>query len=58
MKTEKLEIEITKPVKRVLTLLVSSGLYGRSVEEAAERLLCDGLQEHRWLIEPGRKKKP
>lgn len=47
---ETLELEVTPQVVAYLEGLVSTGLYGVTVEEAAERLMC---QEIRRLIVEG-----
>jgi hypothetical protein len=39
-----LTIETTKAVEYHLQSLVSTGLYGKTASEAAERLLCEALR--------------
>lgn len=45
MRTVKLAIEISEPVQRLLAKLVRTGFYGGSEEEAAERLICQVLDQ-------------
>lgn len=42
----KLKLAIPKPVAKMLERLVGTGLYGRSLEECAFRLIGDSLQKH------------
>lgn len=44
MKTVTLEVEVTEQVYTMLQRCVDTGLYGRNVEEAAERLICHELE--------------
>lgn len=41
----KLEIELSDSVFSNLVLIHRSGLYGKTVEEAAERIICEGLRQ-------------
>ena len=43
----KLTIEVTPPVQQMLTQLVQSGFYGHNESEAAERLICQTLDDRR-----------
>jgi hypothetical protein len=51
MKTEKIKVEVTKPVVSMIDRLVQTGLFGLNREDCAERLICRGLNESRFLIE-------
>ena len=42
----KLKVDIPKPVVKMLRRLVETGLYGRTLEECAFRLMGNALQPH------------
>lgn len=44
-------LRVSVPAAAILDVLVGTGLFGASSEEAAERILCDGLR--RLLMEYG-----
>lgn len=43
----KITIDTTPQVGRALERLLHTGLYGGSIEEAAERLLCRAIEDQR-----------
>lgn len=45
MKTESIKVEITPQMKEMLGHLVSTGLYGMTIEDSARRLIELGLTE-------------
>lgn len=49
----RISVRISPKAKRLLKGLVDTGLYGRSLSEAAERLVCQAL-EAREIGEQGR----
>jgi hypothetical protein len=51
LKTVTLTISTNRPLMARLENLVSSGLFGKSSTEAAERLIAKGIQD---LVEEGR----
>ena len=46
MKRVTIEIETNERVYELLERLAATGLYGMSVEDAAERLICRGLEDN------------
>ena len=54
LETEQITISTTKPIKQHLENLVPTGLYGKNVAEAAERLLAHAIDQ---LIRDGTLKK-
>lgn len=42
----KVKVDVPKPVVKMLKRLVATGLYGRSFEECAFRLMGQALQTH------------
>lgn len=44
-RTVKLEVMITQQVESYLKSLVSTGLYGQSIGQAANHLICEKLRE-------------
>lgn len=51
---EDLVLEVSAPVVKILSDLVDSGLHGHTIEETAERLLCEAIQERidrgSWIV--------
>ena len=43
-------IEVTDGMRRRISILAETGIYGRTVEEVAERLICDRLQKMESMI--------
>jgi len=54
--SEDLEVPVTPEALRLLKHLSENGLFGTSVEDVAERLLCEKLREvvlQGWVGPPG-----